>query len=367
MNALPATRAPGTFEVDQRPCAPQVLFEPLLERLRADAATLFGHADVRLRAVGFEDRPFSQLMRVEVRRAGKAMPEGHLFIKVFKHKSDLEFAALSARVARDFETTRRIYEFMSRWSGLGAVRPIACYPESLAIVTEQTDGPTLLAHLHAHAAWFPDARTLEALEARTSAVGRWLRVFQSIDESGARFSLEGLREYVDIRLKRLVACATGRFRSSDRARVLRHIELLGAQVLPGDLREVPVHADMAPGNVLLSGERIVVLDFAMTHSGSIFHDLARFHLQLDLLRLKPQFRSGVVGRLQRALLRGFDPDLAPDRALFRLLLMQHRVTHFTTLSVRPERFPASVYNWHVRRCHRRWIAAQVLSGAAEAP
>jgi hypothetical protein len=44
------------------------------------------------------------------------------------------------------------------------------------------------------------------------------------------------------------------------------------------------------------------------------------------------------------------------------MLLRHHVNHLVTLVVRREKFPAAVYNAHLRRLHRRWIAAELLSG-----
>jgi hypothetical protein len=81
------------------------------------------------------------------------------------------------------------------------------------------------------------------------------------------------------------------------------------------------------------------------------------------MRAKPYFRRPVIRALQKALLRGFDPNLAEDEPLFRLLLLRHHVNHLATLSLRRERFPARAYNAYLRRMHRRWIDCELSSGA----
>lgn len=342
------------------------IFEPVLDRLRAECVECFSAANVRLLPIAYEERPFSFLLRAGVCRNGGVTPGSHVFIKIFKERpSDVESQMMLARVARDFETTRRIYDAMSHHETLGAVRPIVCYPEHLATVTEQTEGPTLLAHLERYARWWPARSTLDDLAGTLSNVGRWVSAFQAIDDLGTRVSIAALRSYVDLRLERLVRQVPSRFTEEYRRRVGDHIDRLGSEVPPGDLREVLVHADLAPANVLISDARVVVLDFAMSNRGSMFHDLSRLFVQLDLLRMKPQFRPGVIRHLQRALLHGFDPALAPDRPLFRLSLLVHRINHFGTLSLGREAFPASVYNWNVRRAHRRWIESELQSIAGE--
>ena len=346
------SRASGAVVTQMPTC-----FEPVLARLRAESALHFNAQDVCLTPVSYEERPFSHLLRLAVRGTGSAGM--HIFVKIFKTKRDLDASRMRARVVEDFETTLRVHQAMLRWTDLGAVRPIVCYPEHLATVTEQVDGEDLLAHLKRHAAGLPREQTLSRLSGTLNKAGRWVQAFQSTAAHSGQISLDDLREYVDVRLKRLVASPLARFDEGRRSRVLDHLARLGRTVDRGDLAEVIVHGDLAPGNVIVSGDRVVVLDFAMVQRGSVFQDLTRLFFQIDLLISKPQFRPSVIHTLQRALLRGFDADLTPQRPLFRLLLMLHTVNHLTTLSVQPEPFPSNLYNWVLRRRHRRWIEREL--------
>jgi hypothetical protein len=240
------------------------------------------------------------------------------------------------------------------------VRPIACYVDHLAIVTEQADGETLLTHLQSLARWFPAAGTRNQLAETLSRVGGWLRAFQAIEPCVTRVALADLRAYVDLRLQRLVASCV--FSELQRQQILLHLETLGEQVRSTELANVLVHSDFALGNILVSGRRIVVLDLAMAQHGSSLHDISRLFLQLDVLRAKPQFRPAMVRLLQDALLRGFDETLKPTRPLFRYLLMLHRVNHLGTLSLVRDPFPGSVVSRRVRRLHQLWIDRELQNG-----
>lgn len=336
------------------------MFAPVLTKLQANAVAHFGIAPLRLVPVAYEERPASHLLRLRVYRNGNDTPMSHLFVKVFKAKPiEGGLEAMRQRVARDYDTTRRVYESMLSYSDVGAVPPVACYPELLAIVTEEVKGPTLLQHFEAKAAWFPTGRGLEQLLEITKTAGRWIRVFQSTGPAGGYLTIDQLRAYIDHRLQRLVRESGNRFTEHDRERLLRHVELLGRHIPAEELREVPVHADLALGNILVSGRRIVVLDFAMAQLGSSLHDLARLFLQIDLLSVKPQLRVGIIRQLQRALFAGYDPSLTMDRPLFRLCMLLHRVNNLTTLTVNRVGFAEDLYNRLVRRQHRRWIAHEL--------
>ncbi len=71
------------------------------------------------------------------------------------------------------------------------------------------------------------------------------------------------------------------------------------KVPPEERRSVIVHADSAPGNVMVTDSGVAVLDFAMASRGTSLQDLTRLALQYRPERGKPQFRPaavrGVVG------------------------------------------------------------------------
>jgi hypothetical protein len=335
-------------------------FAPIIARLEAEATERFGVAKVRVTPVGFEERPFSWLVRAAVsgtRADGRA---GHVFIKVFKPKEQGSGVDMRARVIQDFATTCEIHTFMQQWSDLGAVRPVACYDEALTIVTEQAEGVTLLDALRADAAWFPGRARLDSLARSLDTVGRWLKRFQGFRPDDGLVAVDALRGYVDTRLKRMVDRQV--MTARQRQRILDHLEGLGRLIATSDLKDVAVHADLAPANILVSERGVVVLDFAMTGRGTALHDISRLHMQLDLLRAKPQFRRRVIAPLQDALLRGFDPDLASRHPLFRSLSMLHRVNHLGTLALRRESLPGRLVSARAIGMHRRWIETELDAG-----
>ena len=349
--------------------APPDVFTPILDRLRGDACRHFGVEDLRFEPEAYEDREFSHVLRLGVYRDNSATALSHLYVKAGKRKV-IEGGpnAQSDRVIRDFETTQRVHASMAASPDLGVVPPVACYPEHLAIVTEQVTGPTLRQHLATRAAWFPTEATLRELGGTLSATGRWIRVFQSTMPPAEPIPRGFLRDYIDHRLKKVVQRDPNRFPEEERTRVLRHIDVLMGQISQSELRQVPVHSDLAMGNILVSGDRVVVLDFAMAKTGTALHDLTRLFVQLDLLAVKPHVRERVVRRLQDNLLTGYDPALTVDRPLFRLLVLLHRVNHIVTLLFQPAQLVEAAYNRVVLHRHYRWVAGELArSGLVKEP
>jgi hypothetical protein len=335
-------------------------FAPVLDRLGRESASCFGAHPVTLEPVGHEERPFSYLLRVAVNQPGSTVPASHAFVKISKKKAASAGIDIEGRVARDFETTRAVYDFMSQWPDSGVIRPLACYQDLRAIVTEETPGDTLLQRLQERAAWFPSPAAVASLERTMADIGLWLRRFQGFRHAEAQVATEGLREYVDVRLRRLASHAV--ITTQYRQRILDHLDALAAAIRAEDLREVAVHADFAPGNVLLAERGVVVLDLAMTSRGTFLHDIARLHLQLEMLAAKPQFRQPVIAALQSAALRGLGTGVTPAHPLFRYLLLMHRINNLGTIALRPERFPGRLLSARVARRHRRHIEEELRAG-----
>ena len=340
--------------------APQEVFAPILDRLRADAPGHFGAREVRFEPVGYDDREFSHVLRLAVYSNGATTPVSYLYVKAGKRKA-VEGGpnAQRDRVIRDFETTRRVHACMASSPDLGVVPPVACYPEHLAIVTEQVTGPTLLEHVKTRAAWFPREATIKELCGTLEATGRWIRVFQSTLPPGEPIARDFFRGYIDHRLKKIVSVGTPAVSEQDRLRVLKHIDSLMEQIPASELRHVPVHSDLAMANILVAGNKIVVLDFAMAKTGTALHDLARLYVQLDLHAVKPFVQERVVQRLLKSLLAGYDPLLTESRPLFRLLELLHRVNHVVTLLYQRPKFLEAAYNRMVLQRHYRWLSAEL--------
>ncbi len=125
------------------------------------------------------------------------------------------------------------------------------------------------------------------------------RAFQAIDPSNERIALDDVRAYIDLRLQRLVAARSRVVTADTRVALLARIDDLGSAIPPDALRSVVIHADLAPGNVLVCGDRIVVLDFAMTARGTRLHDLTRLYVQTDLMRPSPSSAGSCWNRCCR--------------------------------------------------------------------
>ena len=341
-------------------CAVPDALSPVLALLQVDVVRHYGNKAARLVPVEYHDRQFSHVLRVAVHDDGASEPFSHLFVKLTKPKTPgVGGARLRDRVIRDFDTTTRVHSFMAAHQDLGVVPPVACYPEHFAIVTEQVSGPTLREYLTRRVAWFPSAETLTASAALLETAGRWIRTFQASMPVAGEMHFDEVRAYLDHRLKKIVAADSGWFTEAQRLRVLSHVDQLSTAIPASELKEVAVHSDLALGNILVDGRRIVVLDFGMTKTGCRMSDVTRLYVQADLLALKPQIRSGAIAQLLSALLRGFEPGLQPENPLFRLFVLRHRINHLVTLLEEGSTGVSAAYSRFVCRSHYRWLEREL--------
>jgi aminoglycoside phosphotransferase (APT) family kinase protein len=274
-----------------------------------------------------------------------------------RHRGAEERARLAARVETDFRKTQRVYDAMPVGQGLSVVRPVVCYPDHLAIVTEEARGHTLLQLLESKARWWPADPVRAQLIRTFRRTGEWLRAFQQIPVASQddQVTLPRLAEYVRIRLDRLARLSRSGISAAEADRI--HTAILNrlADLATDRATPVAIHGDVAFGNVLATAEAIVVLDLVMTTKGTPYHDVAHLYMQLDLLQFKPHFRPGIVASLQEALLTGFArPDIVTD-PLFEVLHTLHAANHLLGLVERPAGVFERLYNSRLIGRHRRWL------------
>lgn len=331
------------------------VFAGVIGRLRDQSERYFGNPETVIEPLVLADREAAQVLRARL-RIGRSC-DRHIFVKVFKTRgpSPDDWHFMRARVMKDFAVTSQVHEALGECTDLSVVRPIACFPDDLVLVTEEAPGEPFHAVLERHATWQPDDRTLDDLTNIAGRIGVWLRTFQGIEHLARRIAIDDMREYLDFRLRRLVSSPKRAFSEQQRRAVLSYFDVRSRDVGAADLAEVLVHGDVSPSNVLVNGRKIVMLDFAMACTGGMYLDVARLFTQFEFLKAKPKFRPHVVGRLQAALLAGFDRALRPDHPLFQLFELQHVICHIANLSLNPAPPVASLYNRYQLHRHHRWL------------
>ena len=325
-----------------------------LARLSRDSERYWRHRPV-IEPLSLMDRESASVLRVRLRFPDAS--EGHAFVKHFKPRgpSPGDRELMRARVVKDFTVTSGVHDSFRGNPDFSAARPIACFPEELILVTEEVAGEPLDALLERRAAWKPDSRTVDDLCELVSRIGAWFKAFQQIDPPEGATALGNMREYLELRLKRLTADPRGVLSVADCKNILAYFDARSRELAADDLIQCLVHGDVAPSNIIVHGRSIAIIDFAMACVGGRHLDIARLYTQLEFLKAKPKFRSRVVDRLQAALLSGFDHALRPHHPLFRLFELQHVICHVANLSLNPAPPVVRLYNKYQVRRHYRWL------------
>lgn len=333
-------------------------FGAVLDRLRDESARLFGASGLTIEPVRQVARPFSAVLEVNLRADGRPVTA---FIKILTPRAagQEELEATRRNVAREFDTLVKVHGALEEHPGLSTARPIACYPELLALVTERVNGEPL-DRLLSSLRGVPATRTIDSLSSVMRAVGAWLAAFQTTETAGGEISLDRLRTYLDARLRPLAEMAV--IDDDLRTGLLRYFDRQAQQIARAELAAVPVHADFTPENVMVSPEGVTVLDFTMAKPGVRYLDLAHMFMHIETLKARPWFRPAVLDRQATALLSGFDPAVRPEQPLFQLMLLQHVVCNVRQPGQsRLSGMPARLLSRYIQRRHLKWLAARASS------
>jgi len=332
-------------------------FDSILARLASGAEQLFGDARATIEPVARIQRPFSTLLRLRIDARGR---KSYAFLKVFKPQrpGEEEIAQLRRWVLREYDATERLHEAVKGRPGLSALRPLAVFPDQLALVTEEVQGEQF-DRIVRRTLW--GGGSVEALEQVAGRIGAWIRTYQDVTDVEGTLALAERREYLDVRLRKLTGDV---LTPADRELALRRGDQLAPRVSPSDLGLVAIHADLSPTNILVGSDgTVTILDFAMAKTGARYHDIAHLFLHLERLRWRPHVRRNLVGTLEAALLRGYDPALTPSDPLFALMLLQHAACYIAQLAERDLGLLRPPYRALLKRRWHKSLETPGLTGA----
>lgn len=323
-----------------------------LEMIRA----VEGAAAIRgLRIVSSIPRPASTVWRAVGAVAGRPR---RLIVKRMDRLRPEDEAAAGAeeRLRREFETLRWLHREFAGRPGLGVPEPIACLPQERILVLAEEEGDTLQELV---------LRGDDRAERACREAGRWLVAFQEAGSGGdAPLDLQALLAYDDWRLERLLERGTIARELAEEAR--RHCRALASRVAAA--RQVLVHGDYGPSNILFRDGSLVVLDFTMVERGPALQDVTYCHEHLErfLRRVPGRGRPSRarIRRLQRALLEGYAPGLGPADPLFRLGQLRHHLNYLVNLQEPARgarRFAQRLDTWFAARALRRWLRGRGVS------
>lgn len=317
----------------------------------------------RLEVLQYINRPFSIIVRCRVQGERESRV---VFIKRYRNLKNKPAEVYRQKVEKEHQNALYWYQKFAGSAQFRVVKPVLAIPEQFISVTEESRGENLFQLVLKQARYFPSPATLRRLTHCLRNTGAWLRYKHAIFwEPGETYSPESLTEYMDVRLKILAEDPRRGFDPVLRERVLAFMTQQKNRFTADELLVSLSHSDFNPGNILLDGDVVTVLDFGRLVKESYLLDLSKLYFQLQLLTCKLQYRSSVIRQLQRALLEGFGDPRADQRRIFRCLMIRHILTHLNGITqFWKQGFTEKSYNRWVMRKELKILEALLTQSEA---
>jgi len=258
----------------------------------------------RAAVVATEERPESTLRRI---RLGDGSRSRHFYLKTVRATPETTAAQVAA-VTTEYRVLATLHEHFRSLSPLSVVKPIACLPEGLSLLTEETVGRPLNLVL-AGTNPLRGAGNLRRHADLCRLAGAWLRHFQAITAtpSRARYDVAEILGYCEARVQLMLSRPESGLDLDTALAVERHVRRLASRVGSAELELVGRHNDFRPANMLTDGRSLTVLDFTGFTSGPPLYDFMKFWLKLEDLSqgLFPRRRRAAA--LQAAFREGYGP------------------------------------------------------------
>lgn len=343
----------------------------VIANLRAQASELWPEAPPQdFQIVRHAARPYSNVYRLRLKE--RQTPR-FIYVKILapRSKSLADPEKHLTRLATEFATGRDLAAAFRDEQEIAIIKPLAYYPELLAMVSEEAPGESLAALINRDGKLWPAAGKLEQLAKHCRRAGKALAAIQQATAvEASRFDPVELLEYIDARLQRLLESRQTPFSSADHRQITKFLQSALAAIPKAQLGLAGAHSDYAPFNLLATPEKITVADFTMFKRGSVYNDLTYFYHRLEGYLHKPTFRLPTIRRLQEEFLTGY-AELSgrhnasarvADDLLFKVFWIKHVVNNYSAImrqrvvaKGKKPSLPAQLFNQHVFRRYNRWL------------
>lgn len=287
--------------------------------------------------VAVEQRPDSA---IHVIRLAAPTAERRFFLKTLRSTPGARQETVTALMT-EYRVLTDLRARFAPFPRLDVVKPVACLPDDLSLLTEEFPGRTLETFLRHRPLFRPSAQSQDAVRL-CRLTGEWLRRFQEFTAAGdgAAFDVFELFAYCDERLRIILDSRDGGLDRRIAAATIKHLERLAAGIPRADLALVGRQNDFRPENILTDGTRVVVVDFTGFRPGPRLYDFMKFWMKLEDLGSWPAGRRRVTARLQQAFREGYGPAVnlsSPLAAFLRVAYMLDKISEAVDPDLPPAR------------------------------
>lgn len=222
-------------------------------------------------------------------------------------------------------------EFSQRSTRLAVPKPLDYFPEHAALVVEKCPGEKLSRSLR-WARWLQTTAGRRRLCQQVKACGQWLALFHHITQRSADPSVIYRRIEREF-YRNLEICEVRGLDPALAAQIAVWFERKKSGAFTGDHQIVGHHGDFGPHNVLVSPEKITVIDFEGWQEGILYEDLCYF---LGLIEAMPSYHLSheLVQVIKENFLQGYGQPEKLDSgslAVFMLTAMVKIMAHSPVL------------------------------------
>ena len=339
---------------------------PVISAVEREAPAWFGDSIDAVVAEQHVERSSSDVVLLRVRTRTRTAGVSLRIWRVADERPHVR-RGVEERVRREFQVTMDCWQAFNGTGPVGCVRPLAYFPEHLAIATEEAPGRPLSELFERVLMPFASKADRLLLDRACHGLADWLRQFQRLGGGDTSAEPKALTEYIDARLRRLVANPIAGFTAADRLRVLLVTAWLVGRLQSEDLVEVPIHGELVPTSVTIDPAKLTVLDCASGRRGLMLHDLATIYMHIGLFAADHRYSAALIRDVQRRFLQTFDGTLDAQRPAFQVALLLNVVTHYSLVAAQRAPRVGPLSDWRAIRRHRTWLRrleSGVHAGAA---
>jgi serine/threonine protein kinase len=272
-----------------------------------------------------------------------------VYIKYYKNFYKRSKNELTKIIERDFQDLNYWYAKFKCSDQFNVVKPLFILADQSMLVTKEVAGEDLHQLLVDFDWLFASRKNFQQLRHQIHNAGAWLHYFHSIQPRGDEiYSIDDLVEYLDVRLKILTEENKRHFPKIYQKKIHQYIQKHRRLVSEMELEVNLSHSDFNPGNIIVNGDSVTVLDFGKVRKESFLLDASRFYHQLYLMTFKPNIRQKMIRKLQMTLLEGFGKPGADQLTIFKFLLIRHTLTHLVGITrFWQKKLQERIYNYWV--------------------
>ncbi len=226
------------------------------------------------------------------------------------------------RVAQEVTGLQKSSSIFKANTSLRVPTLLGTLSQDKGLILEASPGSLLLAHLTENISFFASEPQMTQIDSLMKQCASWLRTFHQIEVQEKSFDLEHYLTIFERYHKELKEHQVSSALLKRLDAFLQELEPLKAF----ETTYVQSHDDFGPGNVLVDGHSVTVMDIPWGFVDSIYHDLSYFILQLETLNFslkKLFFNQSQMTRYKETFIATYFEGNKTDEMLLEMFYLRN--------------------------------------------